>query len=129
MDTLDVSVKYLITSITRAAHATGSTTVNLGERIALSVNVFFTPGHVGLVGVAISYAGLQLLPYNQPGSFILGDNERLNFDLGMYLPGPITVRTQNSDSAAHTVQLTWKVQELSLRGQLPVQAAIPLVVA
>lgn len=129
MDTLDVSAKYLVTSITRARHATGSTIVSLGDRIAESVNVFFTPGHVGLMGVAISYAGVQLLPYGQSGTFIIGDNERLTFELGMYLPGPVTVTTRNQDSAAHTVQLTWKVRELVLGASLPVAAPIPLVVA
>lgn len=129
MDTLDVSAKYLVTSVTRAAHATGTTTVRIGDRIADSVTVFFTPGHVGLVGVAISYAGLQLLPYGQSGSFVLGDNERLTYELGMYLPGPITVTTRNQDSAAHTVQLTWKVREIALPGSLPVAAPIPLIVA
>lgn len=129
MDTLDVSAKYLVTSITRAAHATGTTTVQLGNRIAESVEVFYTPGHVGLVGVAISYAGLQLLPYGQVGSFILGDNERLNFELGMYLPGPVTVTSRNQDSAAHTVQLTWKLREIALPGNLPAATPIPLVVS
>lgn len=129
MDTLDVAFKYVTTTITRPAKTTVSQNVSLGNRIVVAVNVLFAPGHVGLTGVAVQYGGLQILPYGQVGSFIYGDSERLDFDIGMYMPGPVTIRTTNADSAAHTFQLTWKLQEINLPGALPIQAALPLVVA
>lgn len=129
MDTIDVSAKYLVTNITRAAKATGNTVVQLGNRIAESVNLLFAPGHVGLTGVQIQYAGNTLLPFNQGALFVYGDNERLDYELGMYLPGPVTIRTTNTDTVPHSFQITFKVLEVALPGLLPVATPIPLVVS
>lgn len=128
MDTLDVTKKYVTTTITTNARSNKTTQVTLGDRIVEQVEILFAPGHVALTGVSISYGGLQFVPYGQPGVFIFGDNERLTFELGLYAPGPWTVNTHNNDGVAHLHQLTWRLSEVPRTGPLPGLAPIPVIV-
>lgn len=106
------TVKHQTTTITTPARTSGVTTVNLGaSRLVRAVTVFFAPGHVGLTGVAIANAGIQLVPWQQPGTYLYGDSERIEVPMGLFLVGPITVQTINADTYPHTVQLTWQLDE------------------
>lgn len=90
------------------------TSVDLGpRRLVRAVNMLFAAGQAALTGVAIANAGIQLLPWNQPGAFIFGDSERLDFALGLFLVGPITVRTINNDFFLHMLQLTWSLDDVA----------------
>lgn len=106
------TVKHQTSTITTPARSSGTTIVDLGaRRLVVACTVFFAPGHVGLTGVAISNAGIQLVPWQQPGQYVYGDSERLEFPMGLFLVGPITVATINADTYPHTVQLTWKLDD------------------
>lgn len=108
------TVKHQTTTITTPARTSGVTTVDLGSRrLVRAVSVFFAPGHVGLTGVAITNAGIQLVPWQQPGTYLYGDSERIEVSMGLFLVGPITVKTINADTYPHTVQLTWKLDEVA----------------
>lgn len=129
MDTIDVVEKYVTTTITTAARVNATTIITLGNRIVDAVEILFAAGHVGLTGVAISYNGVQMIPYGQVGAFIFGDNVRLPFKLGIYGPGKWTITTHNGDTAPHLHQLTWSLHELPVPMPLPPAQPIPLVIA
>ncbi|SRR6266567_7774272 len=114
MDTIDVGRKHLVTSIT-IPKSTGSqtTTVSLGQRILENVEVFFTPGHVGLTGFRIAYNGVTILPWAQPTLFLLGDNERLQYPTEIYVSSALTITTRNNDTVQHRLIFTFRVRELT----------------
>lgn len=126
---IDVAAKYLTTTVTLAKNVTTQTqTVTLGERLLESVDVYFAPGHAGLTGVALSYGGVTILPWNQGGQFLIGNNERRLFELGIHVSGLVTITTRNQDKAyAHTIVLTWKLTELVLTGETSLPAVPPIV--
>jgi hypothetical protein len=125
--TIDLGVKHVVTTIPIGANiATQNTTVDLGERYLDVLDVLFRPGHAGLTGVRVSYGGVSILPWNQPTQFLLGDNERRRFDIGLHVAGPLTVTTRNLDKGfAHVFDLTWQVRELQLASEPP--RSIPLL--
>lgn len=124
--TVDVSAKYVVTTITIAANTTTqSTNVNLGERWLDSLNVFFRPGHAGLTGVRVLYGNVAVLPWNQPTTFLTGGSERREFEIGLHVSGVLVVTTQNLDKGyQHVFDLTWKVRELQLEGSPPVSTPL-----
>lgn len=80
-----------------------------------TLDVFYAPGHVGLVGVRINYAGVTIVPWNQPTVFMLGSNERRKFDMGIPIGDKLSIVTTNLDARfAHTVVITAAVTELAL---------------
>lgn len=126
---IDVAAKYLTTTITLAKNVTTqSTLVTLGERKLESVDVYFAIGHAGLTGVNLSYGGVAILPWNQPSAFLLGNNERRYFDIGIHVSGPVTVTTRNQDKAyTHAIVLTWKLTEIELTGESTLPSVPPIV--
>lgn len=130
METIDVSNKYVVSDITTPKNTNAlNTVVSLGNRIIKSVDILFAPGHVGITGVRIAYAGVVLLPWNQPAGFIVGDTERLKFDLDFYAPGPVTITTHNSDARyAHRHVITFKLQEVTNPNMNTLPTTIPALV-
>lgn len=128
METIDVAVKYVTSTITTNKNTnTLNTVIDLGDRILQTVEILFAPGHVALTGVRLLMGGTAILPWNQPTSFIFGDNERLTFKLGIYVPGPITIVTHNADSVAHMHQITFALTEVPDKSS-GLYTPVPLVV-
>lgn len=128
MDTIDLATKHSAVSISTAAKQLSKlTTITLPQAWVEAVTILFAPGHVLLTGVRLKYAGNVILPYNGVGSFIFGDNERLAFDIGMYMPGLITIETTNTDTVghAHIVTFRWHTWKPDAP---PALVPIPLVV-
>lgn len=129
MDTIDPAAKHSQVNINTLKNVANlNTTIQLPNAWVDSVSILFAPGHAALTGVRLQYAGNTILPWEGIGGYILGDNERLNFDVGMYLPGVITIGTRNTDSLAHghTVIFHWHTWK---SGADVTNAPLPLVVA
>lgn len=108
MDTIDAAAKTAVLNIPTARLSTVVTAApSLPNGWVDRISILFPPGSVAKHGVAVKYGGNTILPFGQEGSFILGNAERLTFDVGMYMPGPISVTTQNADTFVHTVYLTF----------------------
>lgn len=131
MDTIDVSAKYQTVDITTPKSTNAQTQViSVGDRIIHAVDVLFAPGHVGLTGVRLLYGGITILPWNQPANFIVGDSERLHFQLDLYAPGPITIVTHNGDSqASHRHIFTFELHERDLNAGIVQASPVPLLLA
>lgn len=121
--TIDVAAKYITLSVTCNKSTTKAATLDCGERIVETLDVKWAPGHVGLVGFRITYNGVAILPWNQPTSFVFGDNERLFYDLGIHVAAPLAIAMVNQDTYRHTLIFTAKLRELKLPGE----AAPPLL--
>lgn len=110
MDAIDAAVKHVTLTIsTNAKTNLKTTTWNVigGQQYMLDeVSILFAIGHAALTGVRLRYNGAAILPWAQPTAFIVGDNERLRFPLGIYLQAPILVDTQNTDTVVHQHVLT-----------------------
>lgn len=118
MDTIDVSAKYLRLRIdTPRKVATQTNVFPLGERILESLSVLFPLGHAGLTGLRVNYNGVAVLPWNQPTQFVVGDNERLTFEMGLYVSAPLSIVSVNNDNVAHSLYLTAKLRELGAAAQ------------
>ena len=126
--TIDVAAKYVIQPIVTPANTPSQVqTFDLGRRTLQTVDIFYANGHNGLLGVNVAYSGVALAPWNQPNSFLVGNNERRLFDLAIDLGGPVTITTQNNDlSFTHTVVLTFKLTEYSLLGAPLALPVLPL---
>lgn len=127
--TIDVAAKYVSLTVPIPKNTTvQTTTFDLGERIFESLSVLFAPGHAGLTGFRISYGGVTILPWNQPGGMIVGDNERRYFDMGLHVSGLLTIQTKNFDKAyAHSIVFEAKLTEILLAGGPPVPTVVPFV--
>lgn len=129
MDTIDVTTRYTSVSINVAAKAVAaSQNVQLANAIVESVEIVYAPGHSWLVGVALKVAGVTILPWNGVGSFIFGNNERLEREVGMYIPGPIAIVTNNTDTIAHGVIVIFKWHTYTPQAVVPLPA-VPVIVS
>lgn len=127
--TYDVAARYLTTSIaTPRKTASKSTAWTFGPAILEELQILWAPGHVALTGVRVSYKGVTILPWNQPTAFLVGDNERQIFEMGMHILDTITVVTQNNDNYPHTHYLTAKLTDVPLTGDNPAPQPLPIAV-
>lgn len=128
--TYDVDARYLQTSIvTNARTALKTTTWTFGPAILDELQILWAPGHLALTGVRVSVQGVTILPWNQPTAFLVGDNERQIYAMGIHIFSSITVATQNNDGYVHTHYLVAKLSDVPLTGDNPSPAALPLSVA
>lgn len=116
MDSIDATTKYLTLTISTPAHTASKTTAfdlsSQGEKILDALEILFAPGHAALTGVRVSYNGVVILPWNQNSAFILGNDERLIFDVGIYVAKPLSIVTTNTDAFPHVHVLTAKLSEV-----------------
>lgn len=113
-DPIDVQAKYLTFTFAVGRGATvGPTACVVGNRWLDNLDIFWAPGHVGLVGVRVAYQTVTMLPWNNPSGLLFGSNERRLFEMGLQVTNSFTVTVVNNDAKfAHTVQITAKVHEL-----------------
>lgn len=130
MDTIDVAAKYVVSDISTPKNTNAlNTVVSVGNRIIKGVDILFAPGHVGITGVRITYAGVTLLPWNQSTGFIVGDSERLRFRMDIYAPGPVTITTHNADPRfAHRHVVTFELEEVPNPNMSTLPTTIPSLV-
>lgn len=114
--TIDVAAKYITTTVTCNAKSTATATLNCGERILESLTALWAPGHVGLVGFRMEYGGVAMLPWNQATAFLVGDNERITYDLSLHVSGLVTFKLSNTDTYRHSIIFTAKLTELPTIG-------------
>lgn len=112
--TVDVRTKYFNLQLT-VPHSTPlqHTPFNLGNRKLEELDILWPRGLAGLVGVTFGYNGVTILPWDQTQVWLIGDNERRKFDMGIELNGPLDVLSTSADAALdHTLYITAKVTEL-----------------
>jgi hypothetical protein len=81
-------------------------------RDVVGLEIVVPPGPSGTMGFAITMGGVNVLPI-QPGTFIVTDNQRIEWPLND-LPdsGAWQLTGYNTDVFDHTVYLTWLVNQI-----------------
>jgi hypothetical protein len=109
MDSIDPATKFSVVGLSLAAKQVGKTAaITLPNAWLENIEIFFAPGVVALVNAWVSYAGNTVLPWDGIGGSVVGDNERLQYPMGMYMPGPITVHGTNNGVNAHQIYFTFR---------------------
>ena len=123
----DVSARYVELKVTTAAKtATKSTAWNIGQAILEELQVLWSPGHVALTGIRLMVGNVALLPWNQPTTFLVGDNERRVFEVNYHVTNPLTIVTQNNDTFAHTHYFVAMLRDVPLASDVP-RPVVPIV--
>lgn len=98
--------------------APASFTWDLGRVHLVSVLVRIPPGPLGLAGVAVLSNNVAILPFSGRGaatltseSFFRGDDREWDFQVGLDVDAPLTVRGFNTDIYAHTIILRAAVED------------------
>ncbi len=85
------------------AVATPTTTAwNLGPVIVEELEVMIPRGHAGLTGVHVDYQGVALLPWGQPATFLIANDETISVPVDLEIGAPLSVVAYNVDSFDHT---------------------------
>lgn len=91
-----------------------NTTVVLGQVILLEAHLVIPRNHVGLTGWQLRLAGQQVVPYGPEGSFIVGDDDRLDFTFERIVGLGLVVRTYNLGQYDHMHLCRMKVTDLPI---------------
>jgi hypothetical protein len=89
-----------------------STPIDLGDVQLVQVELRIPPGHSGLTGVSVQYAGQSLVPWATEGGWIIGDDDLLSFDVGFEVGQGLTVVTYNAGTFTHSHYLRFLWQPL-----------------
>lgn len=99
------------------AAAPQRTALAMPARIVRRLSVRFPPGPQGQVGVQVGSGGVQVIPWDT-GTWLIGDNETLAFDLyGQLESGAWQLIAYNTGAYAHSVYLTFELDPPQLVGR------------
>ena len=100
---------------------------SIGDVWVNSVNVRIPPGHCGQTGIQIQYAGVPIVPWNDPTTFIVEDDKDYNFDIDFEFDQSLTVILYNNGFYDHTFYVRWNVTPIVLMTPLVVAGLVPIV--
>lgn len=125
-----LQTRYITVNISTPINTTPDaplrTTVNLGGMILASIHLLIPAGHAGLTGWRLDYSGTTIIPYNMPASWIIGDDDKLDFEVDYEVGNTLSIVTYNTDVAyPHIHYATMKVRDLT---DAPARTFTPLVV-
>ncbi len=112
-----LATRYVVANITTpAGTATNTpltTAVPLGDLTLVSAHLRIPSGHCGLTGWRIDYSGSTIVPYSNPPAYIIGDDDKLDFDVDYEVGNTLNIVTYNLDVYAHTHYAVLKVHDLA----------------
>lgn len=76
--------------------------VNLGFRVIDEIGMLFAQGHVSITGFRLMYDGKAIIPWDQPTTFLVGNNERRVLPVGLQVLKPMQFVFANNDNLPHT---------------------------
>jgi hypothetical protein len=86
----------------------------LGDIWLDKVHIRIPPGPKGNTGVSIVNAGVGIVPFGGNPTFMLADDELLEYDVGAEVNNGLQVWTYNTDVTAHTIQVRWIGRPMSV---------------
>jgi hypothetical protein len=102
-------VYWLAPTCNAGTAATAFTTTpapNLATVFLWSWNIRIPPGHSGFTGIALLDSNSFILPYSQGvASWLIGDDDKLDFPYGKQLGSLVKVATYNTGTFNHSWQL------------------------
>lgn len=108
--------RYIDATVTTPAQTTQaapqSTTVVLGTVVLLEAHLVIPPGASGLTGWQLRLANVQVVPYGPEGSYVIGDDDKLDFTFERVVGLGLVVRTYNLGQYPHLHICRMKVTDL-----------------
>jgi hypothetical protein len=121
---------YAITVTAQANTSSGSPLSHLfpiGDVWLDSVQIVIPSGHRGLTGLAITNGGTPIIPYGAGTDFLIGDDDRLDYDLGVEVDASFGCIYYNTDSIRHNFYLRFQGLPMALYGQQLGAQAVTIV--
>lgn len=82
--------------------APASVDITVGEATLVEVRILIPVGHNGLTGIAVEMSHSRILPFGKSTDWIIGNDERLMFDMDIDVSGKIQVVGYNLDQRTHS---------------------------
>lgn len=110
--------RYIDATVTTPAQtlttAPQRTTIVLGQVILVEAHLAIPAGHAGLTGWQLRLANQQVVPYGPEGSYVTGDDDRLDFEFERIVGLGLVVQTYNTGQYPHTHNCRMKVTDLPI---------------
>lgn len=87
----------------------------LGDVWLDSVELRIPVGHRGLTGVYVANNNTAIVPYSSPPTYLIGDDERLTFDIGDEVATQLSIVTYNTDVFDHTFYFRFSGRPMSVQ--------------
>lgn len=100
-------------------------TVVFGVALLMDLLLLIPPGHSGVTGFALRYNQTRVLPFTDGQTWIVGDDERIRFDLDLLVSGSIDLLGFNTGRFTHTFYVLSHV-DLSVREQTAAAVIVPV---
>lgn len=91
-----------------------STVVALGQVTLLEAYLVIPPGHVGLTGWQLQLAQVQVVPYGPTGSWVTGDDDKLDFTFERAVGLGLVIVTYNLGQYPHLHLCRMKVTDFDI---------------
>lgn len=101
--------------------------VTLGFRIVDTIGMLFAQGHVALTGFRLEYDGKAIIPWDQPTSFLVGNDERRVLPLNFQVMKPMRFVFLNSDNVPHTFNWFIESHDVPVPSDNASAPALPLL--
>lgn len=99
----DRYVSYSITTPAGTAIATPlNTPLNLADCQIVSAQILIPAGHSGVTGIQLVESGGVILPFGNPGTWIIGDDRDIPLTLNVQSSTAMSWRTYNLGNYPHT---------------------------
>lgn len=112
-----LKTRYIAANVTTPAGGTianpTTTNVVLGDLILVSIHLLIPAGHAGFTGWRVDYSGVTIVPYSNPSAWIIGDDDRQDFEVDYEVGNTLKIVTYNTDVYDHTHYATLKVTDLA----------------
>lgn len=95
--------EFKVTTMPRTAAANPLITpINLGDVLLHSVQLRIPSGHSGATGIAIRLPTVSIIPWGDLTTWVVGDDDRLDFEYGQEVGSGLMVATYNTGSFEHS---------------------------
>ena len=90
------------------------------------IHVMIPSGHAGFTGLVVLSAGVAILPFGQPPSYLIGNDLDWDFEIGVEVAGPLTFQAYNTDVFQHTFYTRVTYQPMGAVVAQPPTSVIPV---
>ena len=89
-----------------------------------SLDLTIPPGHLGFTGFSLRLASATILPYSNPGQFIVGDSLQETFIIGVDIDTGVRVVTYNTGQYPHAFYIRYRIRMVPVASGVPTPALI-----
>lgn len=97
--------------------------VSVGFVVLEAVQIIIPAGHNGLTGIALSDSGQVFLPFDDPPTFLIGDDDDQTYDVGIEVANLLEILVYNTDVFDHAWHVRLRVRDFTM----PVASARPMI--